>query len=144
MKVLVVAAMLLLSGACVPESTAPPPLKAASADVATDVVREFLTAAQAGDEVRVAEKMCGSRDDARERAKTALAGPLRIQGFDVARTEPAWVGAEPYFRVEVTLQRSTEVDPRSLSVRAREGCVDRLLGEPVEGAKRPDPGEISL
>ena len=129
---------------CVPESTAPPPLRAASAEAATDVVRLFLDAAKAGDAPRVAAQMCGARDDALVRAQGALAGPLRIQSYDVARVEPAWVGAEPYFRVEVTLHKATEADARSLSVRAREGCVDRLLGEAIEGAKRPDMGEISL
>lgn len=139
-----VACAVALGAGCVPESTAPPPLRAASADQATDVVRALLDGAKAGDGARVAAQMCGARDDAQARATAALAGPLRIQSYDVARVEPAWVGAEPYFRVDVTLHRPTEADARSLSVRAREGCVDRLLGEPVEGAKRPDMGEISL
>jgi hypothetical protein len=129
---------------CVPESTAPPPLQAASAEQATDVVRLLLDAAKAGDAARVAAQMCGAREAAQERATAALAGPLRIQGYDVARVEPAWVGAEPYFRVDVTLHKPSEADARSLSVRAREGCVDRLLGEPVGGAKRPDVNEIAL
>ena len=129
---------------CAPESTAPPPLQAASAERAKDVVRLFLDAAKAGDAARVASQMCGAREDALTRAQAALAGPLRIQGYDVARVEPAWVGAEPYFRVDVTLHKPTEADARSLSVRARDGCVDRLLGEAVEGAKRPDMSEIEL
>lgn len=138
------ALVVLVAAACTPESRSTPPLQAASQDAAVDVVRAFLDAAKAGDTAKVAGRMCGPSGDALTRATVALRGPLHIQGYEVARVEPAWVGAEPYFRVEVTLHRATEVDPRSLSVRARDGCVDRLLGEPVVGAKRPDPGEISL
>lgn len=144
MKHLGVLGVLALAMACVPESTAPPALKAASAEQATGVVRAFLDAAKASDAGKVAAQMCGAPADTQERARAALAGPLRIHGYDVTRVEPAWVGAEPYFRVDVTLHKPSEADTRSLSVRAREGCVDRLLGEPVEGAKRPDPAEISL
>lgn len=144
MKHLGMLGALTLAVACVPESTAPPVLKAASAEQAINVVRALLDAAKASDAGRLAAHMCGAREDTQERAKAALAGPLRIQGYDLTRVEPAWVGAEPYFRIDVTLQKASEADRRSLSVRAREGCVDRLLGEPVEGAKRPDPAEISL
>jgi hypothetical protein len=70
-------------------------------------------------------------------------GPLKIDGYDITRVEPAWVGSEPYFRVDVALKKGDAIDKRSLSVRAREGCVDRLLGEPVESAK-PADGEIEL
>lgn len=138
------ALVVLVVASCAPESKTPPPLKAASGTAAVDVVRAFLEAAKAGDANKVAAHMCGAPADATARAATALQGPLRIHGYEVAAVEPAWVGAEPYFRVEVTLLRAAESDARSLSVRAREGCVDRLLGEPVVGAKRPDPGEISL
>ena len=130
--------------ACSAEGRSTPPLRAASAAAAADVVTALLEAAKTGSATEVARHMCGAPADAASRATAALAGPLRIQSFQIAHVEPAWVGAEPYFRVEVTLHRASEIDPRSLSVRAREGCVDRLLGEPVVGAKRPDPTEISL
>jgi hypothetical protein len=136
--------------ACTPASQSSPALKAATEDAAVHVVRAFLDAAQAGDATQVAARMCGAPSDALARATAALQGPLRIHGYEVTRVEPAWVGAEPYHRVEVTLRRAApegakkDVDARSLSVRAREGCVDRLLGEPIEGAKPPDLGEISL
>lgn len=134
---------LVLSSCARPASEAPP-LKAASADAAGAVVRALLDAAQAGDATRVAGHMCGARADALARATVALGGALAIEGYLVAVVEPAWVGAEPYFKVEVTLKRLGQSHARSLSVRAREGCVDRSLGDEVFKASRPDPQEIAL
>ena len=66
------------------------------------------------------------------------------QGHQVVQVEPMWVGSEPYFRVEVIVQPQRETQTRSLSVRAREGCVDRELTEPSGGAQPLKPEEISL
>ena len=146
------ALMVLLAASCTAscksEGRRPPPLQAASQDAAVDVVRVFLDAAKEGNAAKVAGLICRppgpQGSEAMERASLALQGPLRIQGYDIAKVEPAWVGAEPYFRIEVLLRRDSETDPRSLSVRARQGCIDRLLGEPVVSATPPDPSEISL
>ena len=107
------------------------------------MVRAFLDAAQGGDADHVASLVCDTGADAKTRAAAAVKGPLAITGYEITRVEPAWVGAEPYYRVDVVLKKATASDRRSLSVRAREGCVDRLLGEPVESARK-DTGEISL
>lgn len=142
MRLLALVALLAVS--CTRESGAPPTLKAASETAAVEVVRAFLDAAQAGDAAQVAGKLCGAPGDALAHATAALGGPLRIRAYQIDLVEPAWIGAEPYFRVEVTLRRTSDSEPRALSVRAREGCIDRLLGDPVVGAKRADPNEISL
>jgi hypothetical protein len=122
------------------EGTPKSAFKAATDKEAETVVRDFLDAAHKGDAKSVAEKVCDGGED---RAAAAVNGPLKIDGYDITHVEPAWVGSEPYFRVDVALKKASGVDARSLSVRAREGCVDRLLGEPVERAK-PGDGEIAL
>ena len=142
MRVLV-AAVVLLVAACAPPQESASAFRAPSDRAAESVVRAFLDAAKAGDAPRAAERLCDHGGDAPAKATAALAGPLRIQGYAVTRVEPAWVGAEPYFRVDVELTKASGQDARSLAVRAREGCVDRLWGEPVEAAKRP-AGEIAL
>lgn len=120
-----------------------PAFRAASDAEAQEVVRAFLDAAVAGDAEHVASHVCDTGPEAKERAMAAVKGPLLIKGYEVTRVEPAWVGAEPYYRVDVALKKAAGTDRRSLSVRAREGCVDRLLGEPVESARK-ESGEISL
>ena len=144
MRLALIIALVVAVASCTPPPPPPPPLKAASADQAGDIVRAFLDAAKAGDAALTAERMCGAQADARERAATALAGPLRITSYDIARIEPAWVGAEPYFRVDVTLHKPSLLTlARSRCARARGasiGCRVSLS----RGAKRPDVGEISL
>lgn len=132
-------AFIVSAAVCAAACNAPaaaPSFKAATDQEAFAVVRGFLDAAKAGDAKAVAARACDGG-----RATAAVEG--KIESYEVTRVEPAWVGAEPYFRVDVVLKKAGGVDKRSLSVRAREGCVDRLLGEPVESAK-PADGEIEL
>jgi hypothetical protein len=114
--------------------------KAATDEDAGHVVAAFLDGAQAKDVARVAAQVC---DDDKGKAAAAVAGPLAITGYSITRIEPAWVGGEPYFKVDVDLVKGAAHDGRSLAVRARDGCVDRLLGEPLETARQPS-GEIAL
>ena len=123
----------LLGAACTSEPGASP-FKAATDRDAERVVQELLDAAKAKDTAGVAAHVCAPGDDAKN---------LAIQSYLIMRVEPAWVGGEPYYRVDVDLERASGHDERSFAVRAREGCVDRLLGEPIESARQRS-GEISL
>lgn len=118
------------------------PFRAGSDAAALDVVRGVLEAAQAKDERELLARLCDKSPAEQARLAAALGG--HVDGYEIVRVEPAWVGAEPYFRVDVSLQHGGQTEERSLSVRVRDGCVDRLLGEPVEQARPPGPGEIAL
>ncbi len=136
-----VAAVIVLTAGC-SAANGKSALKAATGVQAEAVVRAFLDAAVAGDKKSLAAHVCDGHE---QRAEAAVLGPQKIERYAVKKVEPAWVGSEPYFRVDVTLTRvgaTGGADDRSLSVRAREGCIDRLLGEPLP-AKRAD-GEIAL
>lgn len=113
-------------------------LRAGSAPAAERVVREVLDASQARASPR---GLCDTSAEGVARASAALGA---LSGYSVDHVEPAWVGAEPYFRVDVTLKRPDGEERRSVAVRAREGCVERLWGAPLPVAVRPEEGELSL
>lgn len=113
-------------------------LKAGSAGAAEQVVREVLDAAVARSDLR---GLCDTSAPGTARAAAAIGA---LSAYSVDHVEPAWVGAEPYFRVDVTLRRADTEERRSVAVRAREGCVERLWGAPLPPALRPEEGEVSL
>jgi hypothetical protein len=126
---------LLLVAAC----ASPPPapgLAAPTTDAAAAVARTWLDAAVRADAAGAAGVVCpGAR----------AAEPPAVASYTVDGVEPAWVGAEPYYRVDVTLERKGGgSERRSLAVRARDGCHARSGGPPVVGPQRLDPGEIQL
>jgi hypothetical protein len=137
-------ALVVCAAACTQQEGTASAFQAPSDKAALEVVKSFLDAARARDVEGVRRRLCDATPGAGERTAQALSGPLAIDGWEVVRVEPAWAGAEPYFRVDVTLKRGDNSELRALSVRAREACVDRLLGEPVDPARGPDPGEIEL
>lgn len=115
-----------------------PTLRVASAPAAEALVRALLDEATA----KVAPTgLCDMTSAGMARAVAAIG---MIDRYSVDHVEPAWVGAEPYFRVDVTLIRTAGDDRRSVAVRAREGCVERLWGAPLPAAQRPEPDELSL
>jgi hypothetical protein len=126
-----------LAAACQPavRSTA---LHAASAPQAETLVRAALDAAVSR---LVMPGLCDTSGPGEARAAAAIG---EVQSYSLDRVEPAWVGAEPYFRVDVTLHRTSGDEPRSVAVRAREGCVERLWGAPLPAAIKPEEGEVSL
>lgn len=127
----------LLPAACQPVQPAPT-LRTASAPDAQALVRGLLDEATA----KVApHELCDMSAEGKARAAAAIG---MIDGYSIDHVEPAWVGAEPYFRVDVTLRRAAGEERRSVAVRAREGCVERLWGAPLPAAKRPEPDEVAL
>lgn len=115
-----------------------PTLQASSALAAEGLVRELLDAATAKTAPRA---LCDGSGAGQARAAAAIG---IIQSYRIDHVEPAWVGAEPHFRVDVTLQRAVGEERRSVAVRARQGCVERLWGAPLPTAIRPEPDELSL
>ncbi len=115
-----------------------PSLRVRSAPAAEVLVHEVLDAVVARSALR---GLCDASDEGHARAAAAIG---QLQGYSIDHVEPAWVGAEPYFRVDVTLRRLAGEERRSVAVRAREGCVERLWGAPLPAAIRPEPNELSL
>ena len=101
-------------------------------------MHEVLDAAVASTALR---GLCDATEGGQERATAAIG---QLQGYSIDHLEPAWIGAEPYFRVDVTLRRLAGEERRSVAVRVREGCVERLWGAPLPAAIRPEPSELSL
>lgn len=132
------ALLLLLAGAACQPAAPSPTLRAGSVPAAERLVTELLDASVA----RAGPKgLCDATAQGASRAAAAIG---ELTGYHVDKVEPAWVGAEPYFRVDVTLKRAAGEERRSVAVRAREGCVERLWGAPLPAAIRPDEGELSL
>jgi hypothetical protein len=129
-------ALLALLSAC----SAPPPtpaLKTPSAVSARALASSLLDAIQRRDLGTASGLLCSA-----DRARVEAFGT--VGGYTIDNVEAAWVGSEPYFRVDVTLDKDGAKDRRSLAIRARDGCVERTGGTPVGGAAPPEPGEISL
>ncbi|MBM4279516.1 MAG: hypothetical protein FJ137_01715 [Deltaproteobacteria bacterium] len=100
---------------------------AVSSDVAARAVFAAALAALArGDEAAVLARFCDTSDDGLARARELLRPALRRGDLLVERVEPAWVGAEPYFLVEV--RAGDDSWRHGFGVRARDGCLDRAVG----------------
>ena len=107
----------------------------AAARAAVNVVLRDLAA---GDLPRVLSRFCDASDDGQRRTRDLLQPALRRGDLTVRRVEPAWVGAEPYFLVEVATGDGAW--QHGLGVRVRDGCVDRAVG----ASRAPDRGVIDL
>jgi len=107
-------------------------LAVASDDRARAVVDAALADLGRGDVAATLGRFCDVTDAGRQRASELLAPALRRRDLVVWRVEPAWVGAEPFFFVEVGSRDGGW--RHGLGVRVRDGCLDRAVGA---GAPRP-------
>ena len=111
---------------------------AVSSDAAAQaVVSSTLAALARGDERPALDRFCDTSPAGRARARDVLAPALRRGDLAVLRVEPAWVGAEPFFFVEVGAADGSW--RHGLGVRVRDGCLDRAVGA---GAPRPVDGTV--
>jgi hypothetical protein len=134
MRLLFVLFAFATAAACTSQPTSSS-FKVATDAEAESIVRAFLDAEARG----LTAEVCDTKAVSSPRA-----AHLTLVSYQILAVEPAWSGAEPYYRVDVDLAKDDgRKESLSLSVRAREGCVDRLLGVPVEPA-RPGSGEIAL
>ncbi len=107
-------------------------LAVASDARARAVVDAALADLGRGDLAATVGRFCDVTDEGRQRASELLAPALRHRDLVVWRVEPAWVGAEPFFFVEVGSRDGGW--RHGLGVRVRDGCLDRAVGA---GAPRP-------
>jgi hypothetical protein len=100
---------------------------AVSSDVAARaVVDAALRDVARGDAVAVLARFCDKTLDGQQRTRDVLQPVLRRGDLSIHRVEPAWVGAEPYFLVEV--KAGGDSWQHGFGVRVRDGCLDRALG----------------
>jgi hypothetical protein len=100
---------------------------AVSSDVAARAAFAAALAALArGDEAAVLARFCDTSEEGLARARELLRPALRRGDLVIERVEPAWVGADPYFYVEV--RAGDDSWRHGFGVRARDGCLDRAVG----------------
>ena len=91
-----------------------------------------------GDVSAAVARFCDQGADGQQRTRELLSPVLRRGDLSIRRVEPAWVGAEPYFFVEV--KAADGGWQHGFGVRVRDGCVDRAVG----ASKPPDRDAIDL
>jgi hypothetical protein len=112
---------------------------AVSSDAAArNVVDAALRDLAAGDVGAVLGHFCDQSSDGQQRTRELLAPVLRRGDLSIRRVEPAWVGAEPYFFVEVAAGDGGW--QHGFGVRVRDGCVDRAVG----ASRPPERDAIDL
>jgi hypothetical protein len=118
--------VLALIGGCTRSTGDARDLAVASDTAARAAVDAALEDIARGDEAGALARFCDTSDDGVARALALLRPALRRGDLRVHNVEPAWVGAEPYFAVQVrTLDGTWE---HGFGVRARDGCLDRAVG----------------
>jgi len=127
----VVVLVALLGGGCPPRDGDAKDLVVWSNTEARRVVELSLKDLEGGDTDVVTARFCDVSADGVRRARQLLAPAAGRTGLRVRRVEPAWVGKEPFFYVEVG---DHDVDDAAagwvhgLGVRVRDGCLDRAVG----------------
>lgn len=89
-------------------------------------VEAALVDLRRGNEDTVLARFCDRSDEGLARTRALLAPALLRTDLVVRRVEPAWVGAEPFFFVEVGVTDGSW--RHGFGVRARDGCLDRAVG----------------
>lgn len=89
------------------------------------VVDEALGDLRAGHLEAVAARFCDQSDDGVQRARALLAPGVGKASLAIRRVEPAWVGKEPFFYVEVGDGAEWV---HGFGVHVRLGCLERAVG----------------
>lgn len=125
--VVVVTAALVLTG-CPPHDGDARDLAVWSTAEATRVVDEQLSLLNKGELDRVLGRFCDQSPAAIEKSR-ALLQPHKQSGLRVRHVEPAWVGKEPWFAVEIGDHDGDGAGfVHTIGVRVRDGCLDRAVG----------------
>jgi hypothetical protein len=127
-SVVVVAAALALLAGCPPHDGDARDLAVWSTAEATRVVDEHLRLLEKGELDRVLGRFCDQSPAAIEKSR-ALLQPHTQPGLRVRHVEPAWVGKEPWFAVEIGDHDGDGPGfVHTIGVRVRDGCLDRAVG----------------
>lgn len=133
---LLLAGLPLLAGC--PKELPPPaePFGSAGQAEAAEIVSAFFEAYVRADLDEVLARICEEDDGYRVavadfvRTSQQPGSRFRVERFEVGASTAMWDGRTPYFLVDVAFPRPGDEVPslHSYRVRAREGCVESLLG----------------
>ncbi len=129
--VVVVVVVALVCGGCPPRDGDARDLAVWSNVEARRVVELSLKDLERGDRDDVVRRFCDVSPDGLRKASELLAPAEGRPGLRVRRVEPAWVGKEPFFYVEVGDRDVGDAEAgwvHGLGVRVRDGCLDRAVG----------------
>jgi hypothetical protein len=133
--VVVVAVALLLGVSCSSTNSDAHDLTVWSDAEARRIVGEALVDLRAGHLEAVVARFCDQGDDGIARARAVLRPGVGQASLAIVRVEPAWVGKEPYFSVEVG---DGAAWTHGFGVSVRTGCLERAVGA-ADGADRSGP-----
>lgn len=120
--------LLALLAGCPPHDGDARDLAVWSTTEATRVVDEQLRFLANNNVDRVLARFCDQSPAALEKSR-ALLLPHTGSGLRVRHVEPAWVGKEPWFAVEVGDHDGDGPGfVHTIGVRVRDGCLDRAVG----------------
>lgn len=134
-RVVVVAVALLLGVSCSSTTGDAHDLAVWSDAEARRFVAEALADLRAGRLEAVVARFCDQGADGVDRARSLLRPGLGQASLAILRVEPAWVGKEPYFYVEVG---DGAAWTHGFGVSVRTGCLERAVGV-ADGADRAGP-----
>jgi hypothetical protein len=100
------------------------------------VVDEALAALRGGRLDEVLGRFCDQGEGGLARARAVLTPAVGRGDVVIRRVEPAWVGAEPFFYVEVGSPDGAF--EHGLGVQVKTGCLERAVGAPEAAAETPD------
>ena len=127
----IVSGIVVFGAGCPPQDGDAKDLAVWSGSEAKKVVEHSLADLERGDVDVVVSRFCDVSADGLRRAR-AIVGPAAGKaGLRVRRVEPAWVGKEPFFYVEVGDHDVGSAEGgwvHGLAVRVRDGCIDRAVG----------------
>ncbi len=129
-SVVVVVGLLAMLAGCPPHDGDARDLAVWSTAEATRVVDEQLRLLDKNELDRVLGRFCDQSPAAIEKSRALLHTKA---GLRVRHVEPAWVGKEPWFAVEVGDHDGDHDDNgggfvHTIGVRVRDGCLDRAVG----------------
>ncbi len=131
LRVFVVAGGFVVCGTgCPPHDGDAKDLAVWSTSEARKLIENSLADLERGDVDVVVARFCDVSADGLRRARAVVGPAAGKTGLRVRRIEPAWVGKEPFFYVEVGEHDVGLGDGwvHGLAVRVRDGCIDRAVG----------------
>ncbi|HEY1099533.1 MAG TPA: hypothetical protein VGF99_11425 [Myxococcota bacterium] len=118
----------LLAAGCPPQDGDAKDLAVWSAAEARRAIEKSLVDLEKGDLDSVLRRFCDDGPDGRRRTEALLRIAVG-KHLEVRTVEPAWVGKEPYFYVEVGFGAAAgDAVFHGFGVRVRDGCLDRAVG----------------
>jgi hypothetical protein len=133
---------LLLGAGCRQAGSEARDLAVSSSAAARASVDAAVVELKAGSEQAVLARFCDDDEDGRRRLLEILRPALGQRDLAITRVEPAWVGSEPWFFVE--LHAPASGFRHGFGVHVRQGCLTRAVGAARAATSSAPSGVIDL